>query len=115
MRIVDADPAAAKGWYLGPWNSTLGIAVGYANQVVNEPHLHRRMAEVYLMARGTVEIRIETETYVLAEGQAILVEPGQARTVTCRQPFDAQDEGIETPARHIIQEQIPICRRVSFQ
>ncbi|MGC9335052.1 MAG: hypothetical protein ACP5JJ_12940 [Anaerolineae bacterium] len=39
MRIERADPGITKGWYWGPWNSNLGISVGYANQGVDEPHL----------------------------------------------------------------------------
>ena len=47
MRIEKADPQAAKGWYVGPWNSRLGVALGYANQGVDEPHVHKRTTEVY--------------------------------------------------------------------
>jgi len=65
MRIEKAAPGIAKGWYLGPWDSDLNISLGFANEGVDEPHLHRRMTEIYLMARGTVEMRVETETVVL--------------------------------------------------
>ena len=80
MRIEKSDPNIAKGWYLGPWDSDLDISIGYANEGVDEPHLHRRMTEIYFMARGTVEMRIETETVVLAEDEIIVVEPGEAHT-----------------------------------
>jgi mannose-6-phosphate isomerase-like protein (cupin superfamily) len=86
MRVEYADPDIAKGWYLGPWNANLPISIGYANEGVDEPHLHRRMAEVYLMARGTAEMRVETETVVLAEGQIIVVEPGEAHTFLSSSP-----------------------------
>jgi mannose-6-phosphate isomerase-like protein (cupin superfamily) len=70
----------AKGWYWGPWNSNLGVSVGFANQGVDEPHFHRRMAEIYLIACGTSQMRVEAETIELSQGHVILVEPGEAHT-----------------------------------
>ncbi len=86
MRIEKADPDIAKGWYTGPWDSDLDISIGYANEGVDEPHLHRRMTEIYFMARGTVEMRIEMETVVLAEDEVIVVEPGEAHTFLSSSP-----------------------------
>ena len=86
MRVATADLCAAKGWYWGPWNSNLGISVGFADTGVDEPHLHRRMTEIYLMARGTAEMRVETETVFLSEGQVIAIEPGEAHTFLSSSP-----------------------------
>ncbi len=80
MRIATTDPAVAKGWYWGPWNTDLTISVGFANTGVDEPHLHRRMTEIYLIACGTATIRVETETLALSAGQVITIEPGEAHT-----------------------------------
>ena len=55
MRVEKADPNAGKGWYLGPWNLRLNGAVAYAHTVIDEPHLHRRMTEIYLVARGDAD------------------------------------------------------------
>jgi len=38
------------------------------------------------MARGTVEMRIEMETVVLAEDEVIVVEPGEAHTFLSSSP-----------------------------
>ena len=86
MRIERADPEIAKGWYVGPWNADLGISVGYANEGVDEPHLHKRMTEVYMMARGTAEMRVEDQTVRLYEGQVIVIEPGEAHTFVSSSP-----------------------------
>jgi len=86
MRIEKADPSIAKGWYLGPWDSDLNISLGFANEGVNEPHLHRRMTEIYFMARGTVDMRVETETVVLGADEVIVVEPGEAHTFLSSSP-----------------------------
>jgi mannose-6-phosphate isomerase-like protein (cupin superfamily) len=86
MRLEHADLSVAKGWYLGPWNSALPVGVGYANIGVDEPHEHQALNEVYLVARGTAEIRIEQETIKLKAGDVIVVEPGEAHTFVASSP-----------------------------
>ena len=86
MRIEKADPDVAKGWYLGPWNSELNISLGFANQGVDEPHLHRKMTEIYFMAQGSVEMRVEGTTVRLAPGDIIVIEPGEAHTFLMGSP-----------------------------
>jgi mannose-6-phosphate isomerase-like protein (cupin superfamily) len=87
MRRERADPAAAKGWCLGPWNADLGAAIGYATTAIDEPHLHRRITEIYLVARGTSMARVERETVSLAVGDVLVIEPGEAHTL-----FAASDD-----------------------
>jgi mannose-6-phosphate isomerase-like protein (cupin superfamily) len=114
MRIERADPHRAKGWYLGPWNADLAISIGYANEGVDEPHLHRRMTEVYMMARGTVEIRVEAKTAVLGEGEVIVVEPGEAHTFLSCSPdhfhFVIQLPGLEGQAAQADKVSVPRSR-----
>ncbi len=55
MRLAQADITATKGWYAGPWNSDLPIVIGYANAGIDEPHVHMRLTEIYIIARGTTE------------------------------------------------------------
>jgi len=81
MRIQKAGLNRAKGWYWGPWNSSLEMSVGFASKAVDEPHLHERMTEIYFGARGSAEMRVEKETVLLSEGDAIAVEPGEAHTL----------------------------------
>ena len=86
MRIEKADPQKMKGWFLGPWNSGLDIAVGYANQGIDEPHIHHRITEIYLIARGEAQIRINGQTITIREGDMLLVEPGEAHTFLSNSP-----------------------------
>lgn len=86
MRIERADPTAAKGWYAGPWNSELAVAVGYANEGIDDPHVHTRVTEIYLVARGTSTMRVREETVTLATGDMLVVEPGEAHTFTSSSP-----------------------------
>jgi mannose-6-phosphate isomerase-like protein (cupin superfamily) len=86
MRIEKTNPDILKGWYLGPWDSALPVSVGFAHQGVDEPHLHRQMTEIYLIARGTAEIRIEQVTVLPQANDVIVVEPGEAHTFLSSSP-----------------------------
>ncbi len=86
MRIEKVDKSIAKGWYMGPWDSELDISLGFANEGVDEPHLHERMTEIYFMARGTAEMRVEGKTVVLSAEEMIVVEPGEVHTFLSSSP-----------------------------
>jgi len=114
MRVETTDQSTAKGWYWGPWNSNLDISVGFANTGVDEPHLHRRMTEIYLIARGTTEMRVETETVLLSEGQVIAVEPGEAHTFLTSSPdhfhFVIHTPGLEGDEARVDKVAVPRSR-----
>jgi quercetin dioxygenase-like cupin family protein len=76
----------AKGWYLGAWNSELALAIGYAWEGINDPHLHRRITEIYLVGAGTAELRVEQETFQLEAGDVVVIEPGEAHTFLASSP-----------------------------
>lgn len=80
MRVEHADSSADKGWYVGMWDSRLPISVGYANRGIDEPHVHSQISEIYLVARGTSEIRVEGQTVTLKPGDMLILEPGEAHT-----------------------------------
>jgi mannose-6-phosphate isomerase-like protein (cupin superfamily) len=86
MRVLRGDFTNQKGWYTGPWDSDLQISVGYANAGIDEPHLHRRVTEVYLIAQGISVVRIERETITLSVGDLLVVEPGEAHTFLSSSP-----------------------------
>lgn len=70
----------AKGWYFGPWNSTVPAAIGYANEGIDLVHYHEQMYEIYLVAQGTSTIRIDGEEIHLKQGDALAVEPNEVHT-----------------------------------
>ena len=80
MRVERADASLDKGWYAGPWNSDLTICVGYANAAINEPHVHAKVTEIFLVARGNSAVRVEQQTVHLQAGDMIVIEPGEAHT-----------------------------------
>lgn len=74
------DKQKAKGWYSGPWNSSIPIPVGYANEGIKEKHYHSKMHEIYLIARGKTTIVVNGESTGLKEGDMFTVEPGETHT-----------------------------------
>jgi mannose-6-phosphate isomerase-like protein (cupin superfamily) len=112
MLVRHADPTVAKGWYAGPWNSSLSVSVGYANAGIDEPHVHTRLTGVYMVGRGTSEIRIEETTVTLEVGDVIVVEPGEAHTFLSSSPdyfhFVAHVPGL--PAEEVRAEKLSIPR-----
>jgi mannose-6-phosphate isomerase-like protein (cupin superfamily) len=72
-----ADP---KGWYGGAWNWNLPIALGYANEGIDEPHEHAQLTEIYLVATGTARARVEHRDVALEPGDVLVIEPGEAHT-----------------------------------
>jgi mannose-6-phosphate isomerase-like protein (cupin superfamily) len=99
MRIEHADPSITKGWYLGPWNSDLPLSLGYAPKGIDEPHIHTRMTEIYLVARGTSELRVGEQTVTLTPGDVVVVEPGEPHTFLSSSPdyfhFVIQTPGLQ--------------------
>ena len=76
----------AKGWFAGPWDSNLAISIGFANEGVDEPHVHSQVTEIYLVARGSSSVRVGDETVELREGDALIVEPGEPHTFLGNSP-----------------------------
>lgn len=74
------DLSQPKGWFVGPWNSDVPIPIGYANQGINEPHLHEKMFEVYLVARGWSTAVVNQQTIRLDAGDMLVIEPGEVHT-----------------------------------
>ena len=90
------DPAQAKGWLAGPWDSRLPIPVGFATQGIAEPHVHACMYEVYLVARGESVALVNGQEVILRPGDMLVVEPGEAHTFTRSSP-DYLHFVIQTP------------------
>jgi mannose-6-phosphate isomerase-like protein (cupin superfamily) len=112
VRIEKADFTVNKGWYAGPWNADLTIAVGYANKGVDEPHVHRQVTEMYLIARGSAEVRVEQETITLQAGDMLVVEPGEAHTFLTSSPdyfhFVVNVPGL--PSKEANRDKVPVDR-----
>ena len=86
MRLEHGMNSSAKGWYAGPWNSALPISVGYATIGIDEPHVHTFVTEIYLIAQGTAQLRIEQVTVTVSAGDMLVLEPGEAHTFLASSP-----------------------------
>jgi mannose-6-phosphate isomerase-like protein (cupin superfamily) len=72
--------AGPKRWLVGPWNSNVPVAVGWADKGVDDPHRHDEMNEIYLVARGTSQAQVGAHTVELQAGDVLVVEPGEEHT-----------------------------------
>ncbi len=80
MHTYHLDRRQPKGWFTGPWDSDLPVSIGYANSAIDEPHLHTRITEIYLVGCGQADLRVEQETLRLEAGDVVIIEPGEAHT-----------------------------------
>ncbi len=80
MRLYQVNLRDKKGWYFGFWDSSLPISVGFANEAIDEPHVHAQVTEVYFVGRGTARVRVEQQTLLVSAGDVVVVEPGEAHT-----------------------------------
>ena len=80
MIVVATDGESGKGWCVGPWNSSVPVAVGYSDVGVAEDHVHDHMNEVYLVARGSATLIVAGREVGLGRGDVLVVEPGEEHT-----------------------------------
>ena len=80
---VHADPDGGKGWFFGPWDSSVPESVGWADRGVNEPHRHEEMNEVYLVAHGTSVAVVAGREVRLVAGDVLVVWNPARTTPSC--------------------------------
>lgn len=71
---------SGKGWFAGPWDSEVPVALGYADVGVDDPHVHDSMYEIYLVARGSSSALLDGQRIELRSGDLLVVEPGELHT-----------------------------------
>ena len=75
-----------KGWYTALFQPDLP-AIGYANAGIDEPHYHRELREVYLVARGSSTMIVDGARIELRAGDVVVIEPGEAHTFSDSSPY----------------------------
>ncbi len=78
--IKRAIDRSGKGWFAGPWDGEVPVALGYADTGVNELHVHQSMYEIYFVARGTSVALVNGVPVNLNPGELLVVEPGEVHT-----------------------------------
>jgi quercetin dioxygenase-like cupin family protein len=96
MNHQSHDLSQSKGWHAGPWNSGVTVAIGYANEGVNEPHLHETMYEDDPVTRGTSVAVVGGQQIQLKTADVLVVEPNEAHTFI-RHSDDYHHFVIQTP------------------
>ena len=86
MFVKKLGSGQGKGWFTGPWDSDVPIAVGYADHGVHEPHAHDTMFEIYLVRSGSATAIVASEAVDLRAGDVLVVEPGEVHTFTASTP-----------------------------
>lgn len=74
------DKLQPKGWFYGPWNSSVPLPIGYANEGIREKHFHSQMYEIYLIAQGQSVAEVDGKRVTLKAGDVLVVEPGEVHT-----------------------------------
>jgi uncharacterized protein YjlB len=74
------------GWSVGSWNGTFPFPVGYAPAGIDDPHVHTRISEVFLVAREQAALRVERETCTVRAGDMLVLSPGEAHTLLSSSP-----------------------------
>jgi mannose-6-phosphate isomerase-like protein (cupin superfamily) len=77
---TSSTPGDGKGWLVGPWNSGVPVAVGWADRGVDDPHRHAQMNEIYLVAKGRGVAVVDGKQVELVAGDMLVVEPGESHT-----------------------------------
>jgi len=90
------------------------VSVGFATEGVDEPHVHSEVTEIYLVARGAASVRVEQATVELAEGDVLIVEPGEAHTFLASSPdylhFVVHSPGLDGEAARLEKRAVPRAR-----
>jgi uncharacterized protein YjlB len=90
MKIQHKTPPAPgfgeQCWYVGTWNGTFPFPVGYAETGIDDPHVHTLVKEVFLIARGHTDLRVDQETVTVRAGDMVVVEPGEAHMFLSSSP-----------------------------
>ena len=77
MHLIYPNRDGPEGSLVGPWNSPLGIAVGYARRPGDEPHYHAHMREIFVVTSDSGEFMAGGHTRRIEAGAVGIVEPGE--------------------------------------
>jgi mannose-6-phosphate isomerase-like protein (cupin superfamily) len=80
MIVANVEGSHGKGWCVGPWNSAAPVAIGFSDRAIDELHAHDAMFEIYLVARGTATVAVESNLVTIQAGTILVVEPGESHT-----------------------------------
>jgi quercetin dioxygenase-like cupin family protein len=75
-----------EGWHLAEVGMPIQVGVKSSATPFGKKHLHRTMAEYFLLLAGSLRLRVNENILVLEKGDLALVEPGEAHEVLAASP-----------------------------
>jgi quercetin dioxygenase-like cupin family protein len=77
---------AKEGWHLGEVGLPIQVGVKFGASPFGKKHLHRTMAEYFLLLAGDLRLDVNGEILEIATGDLVAVEPGEAHEVLHASP-----------------------------
>ncbi len=75
-----------EGWYLTEAGLPVQVGVKKGATPFSKKHLHRTMAEYFLLLEGDLRLKVNEETLEMKKGDLVMVEPGEAHEVLYASP-----------------------------
>jgi quercetin dioxygenase-like cupin family protein len=80
MRII-RHVLQKEGWHLAEAGLPIQVGVKSGATPFSGKHLHRTMAEYFVLLAGELRLQVEKETVEVQKGDLVVVEPGEAHEV----------------------------------
>jgi quercetin dioxygenase-like cupin family protein len=75
-----------EGWHLAEAGLPIQVGVKFGASPFGKKHLHRTMAEYFLLLAGDLSLRVNGEILEVAQGDLVAVESGEAHEVLHASP-----------------------------
>jgi len=75
-----------EGWHLAEAGLPIQVGVKFGASPFGKRHLHKTMAEYFLLLEGELRLRVNGETTAMKKGDLLVVEPGEEHEVLGSSP-----------------------------
>lgn len=70
-----------EGWHLNEPGLPIQVGVKFGSSPFGKKHLHRNMAEYFLLVAGSMKISVAGQILEMEKGDLLMVEPGETHEV----------------------------------
>ena len=85
MRIIKS-LLQKEGWHLAEAGMPIQVGMKLGSTPFGKKHLHKTMAEYFLLLAGELRLSVGEATMDLAKGDLVVVDPGEAHEVLQASP-----------------------------
>lgn len=75
-----------EGWRLAEAGMPIQVGVKFGTSPFARRHLHRTMAEYFLLVAGSMKVSVAGQALEMEKGDLLVVEPGEAHEVLASSP-----------------------------